>query len=131
MEGLNKNDKQALADRVTQEGWYAKSIAIMADLGQWDNYQLRYPIAHEQLIKQHANSIKPLPQWVMAIIKQESAWTKDAVSHANAHGLMVEVHHRPEEALSDGAQSLYPEQFDLLCRQVMAIFKLCGEDEPI
>ncbi len=24
----------------------------------------------------------------MAIIKQESAWTKDAVSHANAHGLM-------------------------------------------
>jgi soluble lytic murein transglycosylase len=86
--GLSKNDKQALADLVTQEGWYAKSIAIMADLGQWDNYQLRYPIAHEQLIKQHANSIKPLPQWVMAIIKQESAWTKDAVSHANAHGLM-------------------------------------------
>ncbi len=86
--GLSKADKQALADLVTQEGWYAKSIAIMADLGQWDNYQLRYPIAHQQTIKQHANSAKPLPQWVMAIIKQESAWTKDAVSHANAHGLM-------------------------------------------
>jgi soluble lytic murein transglycosylase len=86
--GLSQTDKQALAEIVTQEGWYAKSIAIMADLGQWDNYQLRYPIAHEQTIKQHANSAKPLPQWVMAIIKQESAWTKDAVSHANAHGLM-------------------------------------------
>jgi 3-deoxy-7-phosphoheptulonate synthase len=39
-----------------------------------------------------------------------------------AHGLMVEVHHNPEEALSDGAQSLYPEQFDELCRQIQGIF---------
>ncbi len=38
-----------------------------------------------------------------------------------AHGLMVEVHHAPETALSDGAQSLYPEQFHELCRQVHAI----------
>jgi len=38
-----------------------------------------------------------------------------------AHGLMVEVHHAPEEALSDGPQSLYPEQFELLCRQIRSI----------
>ena len=38
-----------------------------------------------------------------------------------AHGLMVEVHHAPEKALSDGAQSLYPEQFESLCRQVRSI----------
>ena len=49
---------------------------------------------------------------------------------ANAHGLMVEVHHQPDKALSDGAQSLYPEQFELLCRQVMAIYNVCGEDAP-
>ena len=48
---------------------------------------------------------------------------------ANAHGLMVEVHHQPDQALSDGAQSLYPEQFELLCRQVMDIFKVCGGDQ--
>ncbi len=39
-----------------------------------------------------------------------------------AHGLMVEVHHIPEEALSDGAQSLYPDQFEVLCSQVRSIF---------
>jgi len=33
-----------------------------------------------------------------------------------AHGLMVEVHNAPEKALSDGAQSLYPDQFHQLCR---------------
>jgi 3-deoxy-7-phosphoheptulonate synthase len=35
---------------------------------------------------------------------------------AGAHGLMVEVHDHPENALSDGAQSLYPQQFETLCR---------------
>jgi len=41
---------------------------------------------------------------------------------AEAHGLMVEVHHQPEKALSDGAQSLYPDQFAELCRQVNAVY---------
>jgi len=40
------------------------------------------------------------------------------------HGLMVEVHHAPETALSDGAQSLYPEQFHDLCRQIAPIFDM-------
>ncbi len=38
-----------------------------------------------------------------------------------ANGLMVEVHHAPEQALSDGSQSLYPEQFEMLCRQIQSI----------
>lgn len=41
-----------------------------------------------------------------------------------AHGLMVEVHNAPDEALSDGHQSLYPEQFEMLCRKVLAIFNI-------
>ena len=49
---------------------------------------------------------------------------------ANAHGLMVEVHHQPDKALSDGAQSLYPDQFDLLCEQVQAIFNVAGGPDP-
>ncbi len=40
---------------------------------------------------------------------------------------MVEVHHKPEEALSDGAQSLYPDQFHQLCRQVRGVFDLMRE----
>lgn len=43
---------------------------------------------------------------------------------ASADGLMVEVHHTPDKALSDGAQSLYPEQFSTLCQQVQAIFDI-------
>ncbi len=85
---LSRDEKIALAERVKAEGWYAKAITTMADLGLWENYDWRYPIAHEAIIKAEANTANPMPQWVMAIIKQESAWAKDAVSHANAHGLM-------------------------------------------
>jgi 3-deoxy-7-phosphoheptulonate synthase len=49
---------------------------------------------------------------------------------ANAHGLMVEVHHEPDKALSDGAQSLYPDQFDLLCQQVQSIYAVAGGPDP-
>jgi len=40
-----------------------------------------------------------------------------------ADGIMVEVHHQPDLVLSDGAQSLYPEQFEALCREVRGIHK--------
>jgi len=38
-----------------------------------------------------------------------------------ADGLMVEVHHDPDRALSDGMQSLFPDQFDALMVQVRQI----------
>ncbi len=42
---------------------------------------------------------------------------------AGADGLIVEVHLNPEKALSDGGQSLKPERFAQLVRQVRAIAK--------
>jgi len=43
-----------------------------------------------------------------------------------ADGLMVEVHHQPDKALSDGMQSLYPDQFDELMAQVRQIAPVVG-----
>lgn len=45
---------------------------------------------------------------------------------AGADGIMIEVHHEPEKALSDGAQSLYPDQFDELMNQIRVIAKVVG-----
>jgi 3-deoxy-7-phosphoheptulonate synthase len=47
---------------------------------------------------------------------------------AGADGLMIEVHPRPEEALSDGAQSLYPEQFADLMGQIRVIARAIDRD---
>ncbi len=44
-----------------------------------------------------------------------------AAAAVNAHGIMIEVHHEPENAKSDGVQSLYPQQFAALCREIRLI----------
>ena len=46
---------------------------------------------------------------------------------AGADGLMVEVHNNPECALCDGAQSLKPEKYDELIRQVKQIAEVVGK----
>ncbi|MDP9348024.1 MAG: 3-deoxy-7-phosphoheptulonate synthase [Gemmatimonadota bacterium] len=47
---------------------------------------------------------------------------------AGADGLIVEVHPDPERALSDGAQSLYPDQFAELMQQIRVIAEAIGRD---
>ncbi len=47
-----------------------------------------------------------------------------------ADGLIIEVHHQPDKALSDGNQSLYPEQFDELMAQVRQIAPVVGRTVP-
>jgi len=52
---------------------------------------------------------------------------------AGADGLLVEVHPSPDRALSDGAQSLYPEQFDRMMKEIRLIAEAIGRRvaEPV
>jgi 3-deoxy-7-phosphoheptulonate synthase len=52
---------------------------------------------------------------------------------AGADGLLVEVHPSPDRALSDGAQSLYPEQFERMMKEVRLIAEAIGRRvaEPV
>jgi len=45
---------------------------------------------------------------------------------AGADGVLIEVHHDPDHALSDGAQSLYPQQFEELMQQLRIIATAVG-----
>jgi len=45
---------------------------------------------------------------------------------AGADGLLIEVHHDPDNALSDGAQSLFPESFAGLMEELRMIAKVIG-----
>ncbi len=45
-----------------------------------------------------------------------------------ADGLIIEVHNDPDQALSDGVQSLYPDQFDSLMQQVRQIAAVLGRN---
>ncbi|MFQ5681616.1 MAG: 3-deoxy-7-phosphoheptulonate synthase, partial [Candidatus Omnitrophota bacterium] len=47
---------------------------------------------------------------------------------AGCDGLLIEVHRRPEEAFSDGGQSLLPQRFAVLMRELKALAKACGRE---
>ncbi|MBC7261322.1 MAG: 3-deoxy-7-phosphoheptulonate synthase, partial [Chloroflexi bacterium] len=47
---------------------------------------------------------------------------------AGADGLLIEVHPHPEQALSDGAQSLKPENFARLLRELRAVAQAVGRE---
>ncbi len=46
---------------------------------------------------------------------------------AGADGIIVEVHCHPEQALSDAAQALYPQQFDKIMRDISALAPVLGK----
>jgi len=49
---------------------------------------------------------------------------------AGAYGIIVEVHDHPEKALSDGPQSIYPEQFATMMNELEQIAPVVGRSLP-
>jgi 3-deoxy-7-phosphoheptulonate synthase len=49
---------------------------------------------------------------------------------AGADGVMIEVHPEPDRALSDGAQSLFPDQFSQLVSELRAVAAAIGRSIP-
>lgn len=69
-------------------GWYGQSIASLAQAGDWNDVRLRYPRPYSAAVAQ-ASAVTQVPgDWIFAVIRQESLFRKNAVSHADARGLM-------------------------------------------
>ncbi|MDI6756545.1 MAG: 3-deoxy-7-phosphoheptulonate synthase [Endomicrobiia bacterium] len=65
------------------------------------------------------------PSHGIGIREHVGSMAKAAVA-AGADGLLIEVHPKPEEALSDGPQSLLPEQFEKLMLEIKLVAKAVG-----
>jgi 3-deoxy-7-phosphoheptulonate synthase len=66
------------------------------------------------------------PSHATGIREKVSPMARAAIA-AGADGLMIEVHHNPDEAFSDGPQSLYPKQFGQLTRDIYVIAPVIGK----
>jgi len=66
------------------------------------------------------------PSHATGIREKVSPMARAAIA-AGADGLMIEVHHEPDKALSDGPQSLYPRQFGQLMRNIYVIAPVVGK----
>jgi soluble lytic murein transglycosylase len=69
-------------------GWYAESITMLAQAGEWDDVLLRYPRPYPEVVGR-ASELSGVPaDWILGVMRQESLYRKDAVSRADARGLM-------------------------------------------
>jgi soluble lytic murein transglycosylase len=69
-------------------GWYAESIAMLAQAAEWDDVRLRYPRPYPEAVAD-ASKVAGVPaDWILGVMRQESLYRQDAVSRADARGLM-------------------------------------------
>ncbi len=86
----NRSKKQlvTLAKLAQGWGWHDRAIFTLARTGYWDDLQLRFPLNHQKQVFAKAKKHQLSEAWVFAVIRQESAFSTDAVSPAGARGLM-------------------------------------------
>lgn len=85
---MNKAQLLKAAKLADEWGWHDRAIATLTQARYWDDLTLRFPLAYEQQILTQAKKQGINPAWAFAVIRQESAFTSDARSHAGAMGLM-------------------------------------------
>ncbi len=88
LQHLDKPQLLVAAQLAHQWSWHDRAIVTFAQAKYWDDLEKRFPLAHQEVVVNHSRQKSINPAWAFAIIRQESAFTKDAKSHAGAMGLM-------------------------------------------
>jgi soluble lytic murein transglycosylase len=69
-------------------GWSSEAIASAAKAKDWNDLEVRFPLEYRSKILSSARREGIEPEWVYAILRQESIFRTDARSGAGALGLM-------------------------------------------
>ncbi len=86
--GATPTLKIQAAQLASRWGWYAQAIATLAQTGEFDDVLLRYPRPFADAVMNAAKFADLPPEWIWGVMRQESLYRKDAVSRADARGLM-------------------------------------------
>jgi len=87
-QGLSTDELKLAAVLAEQWGWHDRAILTVAQTGDYSDLNLRFPMDYENEVRKIASNYKLDPAHVYAVIRQESAFDKDARSPAGALGLM-------------------------------------------
>jgi soluble lytic murein transglycosylase len=88
LESADKALKVQAALLASRWGWFAQSITTLAQSGEFDDVALRYPRPFLDSVSR-ASKLAQLPQdWILAVMRQESLFRTDAISRADARGVM-------------------------------------------
>jgi soluble lytic murein transglycosylase len=85
---LDGEKLKAAAQLAHNWGWHERTIFTLAQGKQWDDMELRFPLEHRREVEAMARQQQLDSAWVFAVIRQESAFMRDALSPVGAQGLM-------------------------------------------
>ena len=88
VEQLGDDEKQALALLAGRIDWPDRAILTLAQMRDWHDLQLRFPLAHEDKFDSAARRTRIDKNWIYGVARQESAFMHDARSPVGATGLM-------------------------------------------
>ncbi len=106
MHQRSDDELQAAARLAEHWDWPSQAIITLTRLRQWNDLELRFPLAHQAEIASLAQSAGIDTAWVFAILRQESAFMQDAKSSVGARGLMQLMPKTAEAVASELQQPL-------------------------
>lgn len=85
---LSAADKIQAAILADRWGWHSRAISTVANLGEYDDLSLRYPLPFKTTFEQSSSLANIAPTWAYGVARSESLFMRDARSSAGAIGLM-------------------------------------------
>lgn len=85
---LNADGKVQAALLASKWGWHSRAIAAAAAAGQYDDLDLRYPLAFEESFSRYSADAGIAKSWAYGVARSESLFMPDVRSSAGAVGIM-------------------------------------------
>lgn len=88
LKAMDKDGILAAAQLATLEGDANLAIWTVSRTKDWNIVDLRFPMLYTDLVQEQARSQGVQPEWILGVMRRESAFKADAESHVKALGLM-------------------------------------------
>jgi len=83
---VNENTQAAILAH--RWGWHSRAITAAANIGDFDDLSLRYPLPYPATFQRYAEDANISPTWAYGVARSESLFMRDVRSSAGAIGLM-------------------------------------------
>ncbi len=88
LKAMDKDGMLAAAELATQVGDANLAIWTVSRTRDWNIVDLRFPILYSDLVMEQAQAQGIKPEWILGVMRRESAFDAGVESHAKALGLM-------------------------------------------
>ena len=85
---LDRDGKLQAALLANDWGWHSRAISTIANAGNFDDLEVRYPLPWREVFEAHSSAVSISQSWAYGIARSESLFMRDVRSSAGAIGIM-------------------------------------------